>query len=164
MIAEPAILCWAADRPSGRRLFELFMREMWQPVSEALRHSQDTRALRLALQFLDGPGAFEHLPREARVGLRANLPEWHALTSSRDAFPALPRGQVKQIQVPALLLTSEHALPIFRDIDAQLQALLPNVSVVTIPKAGHEIWAANAPACRDATLRFLRKEDPESFR
>jgi pimeloyl-ACP methyl ester carboxylesterase len=163
VLAEPAVLCWGADRPSDRPLFEEFMRQMWQPVGEALRRSRDTRALRLALEYLDGAGAFEHLPREARAGLRENLPEWRALTSSQDAFPPLSREKVKQVRAPALLLTSEHTLPIFQAVDAQLGTFLPHVSVVKIPKAGHEMWAENGAACRDATLRFLRKEDPESL-
>ena len=158
VLAEPAVLSWAADRPSGQPLFESFMK-MWQPVREALQRGKDTQALEMTLDYFEGKGAFERLPSSVQEVLRDNLEEWRALARSANIFPPLPREQVARIQVPTLLLTGARTLPIHQFIDAELQSLLPHASSVTIPQAGHEMWSDNAEACRDATLKFLRKID-----
>jgi pimeloyl-ACP methyl ester carboxylesterase len=158
VLAEPAVLNWAADRPAGQPLFERFMK-MWQPVREALQSGRDTQALEMTLDYFEGKGAFQRLPSAAQQVLRDNLEEWRALTRSPNIFPPLPREQVARVQVPTLLLTGARTLPIHQFIDAELQSLLPHASSVTIPQAGHEMWADNAEACRDATLKFLRGID-----
>jgi pimeloyl-ACP methyl ester carboxylesterase len=155
VLAEPAVLSWAADRPAGHPLFESFMK-MWQPVREALQRGRDTQALEMTLEYFEGKGAFQRLPLSAQQLLRDNLEEWRALARSANIFPPLPREQVARIRVPTLLLTGARTLPIHQFIDAELQSLLPNASSATIPEAGHEMWADNAEACRDATLKFLR--------
>jgi len=158
VLAEPAVLSWAADRPASQPLFESFMK-MWQPVREALQRGRDTQALEMTLEYFEGKGAFQRLPSSAQQVLRDNLEEWRALARSANIFPPLPPEQVARIQVPTLLLTGARTLPIHQFIDAELHSLLPHASSVTIPQAGHEMWADNADACRDATLKFLRDID-----
>jgi pimeloyl-ACP methyl ester carboxylesterase len=162
VLAEPAVLKWAADRPAGRPLFESFMK-MWQPVREALQSGRDTQALEMTLEYFEGKGAFQRLPSSTQQVLRDNLEEWRALARSANIFPPLPREQVARVQVPTLLLTGARTLPIHQFIDAELQSLLPHASSVTIPQAGHEMWADNAEGCRDATLKFLRKIDSQAL-
>jgi pimeloyl-ACP methyl ester carboxylesterase len=112
-------------------------------------------ALRATLDHLEGDSFYDRLPQTARDQLKQNLPEWRALTRSREPFPVLSEAEVAKIDKPVLILTGENTLPIFKFIEGELQRLLPKSRQVVIPKAKHEMWADNEEACRRATLEFL---------
>ncbi|MBC7772161.1 MAG: alpha/beta hydrolase, partial [Pyrinomonadaceae bacterium] len=86
-----------------------------------------------------------------------NLREWQALTTSRDAFPALSRGDVKKIEAPVLMLSGEQTLAIHKFVDGELQPLLLNGERVMISNASHDMWSEQPEACRRAVLAFLAK-------
>ena len=157
VLAEPAAFCWARDNPVARPLFIEQMEMMWKPARELFMRGKDKEALRVALDQLEGDGFYDRLPQPSRDKLKQNLPEWHALSTSREPFPALAQSDVARINKPMLLLTGEKTLPIFKFIDSELQRLLPKSQHVVIPNAKHEMWADNEETCRRATLEFLAK-------
>jgi pimeloyl-ACP methyl ester carboxylesterase len=155
VLAEPAAFCWARDNPEARPLFVEQMQMMWKPARELFMRGKDEEALRVALDHFEGDGFYDRLPQPSRDQLKQNLPEWHALSTSREPFPVLSEAAVARINKPVLLLTGEKTLPIFKFIDSELQRLLPKSRHVVIPNAKHEMWADNEEACRRATLEFL---------
>ena len=64
----------------------------------------------MTVTYFAGEGVFEQVPEAQRKYWIGNLPEWQALTTSRDAFPALSREDVKRIKAPALMLSGERLL------------------------------------------------------
>lgn len=82
----------------------------------------DEDALRITLQYLEGTGAYDRLPEPAQKQLLDDLPEWRALTTSRDAFLLLRPDEVARIDKPVLLLTGANTLKIFAFIDDELQS------------------------------------------
>jgi pimeloyl-ACP methyl ester carboxylesterase len=158
VLAEPAAFCWARDNPQTRPLFVEQMEKMWKPSRELFMSGKDEQALRVTLDNFEGQGFYDRLPQTARDELKQNLPEWRALTLSREAFPALAQSDVARLEKPVLLLTGENTLPILKFIDGELQRLLPKSKHVVIPNAKHEMWADNEEACRRATVEFLTQK------
>ena len=157
ILAEAPALRLVRVNADGVAAYEEFMTNLWKPAGNAFRAGDKERALRLTAEYFAGEGAFEQVPEEMRQGWRANLAEWEALTTSRDAFPELRRGDIKKIKVPVLMLSGEQTLPIHKLVDRELQPLLRNVERVIIPKASHDMWSEDPEACRQAALAFLER-------
>lgn len=157
VLAEPPVLRWAQDTPEGRALFAEFMDNLWKPAGDALRRGEKEQALRLTVKYFAGEGVFDQVPEAQRKYWMANLREWQALTTSRDAFPALSRKDVKRIKAPALMLSGERTLNILKFVDGELQPLLLNGERVILKNASHDMWSEQPEASRRAVLAFLAK-------
>jgi pimeloyl-ACP methyl ester carboxylesterase len=128
----------------------------WESVGRAFRAGDTERALRITVNFFYGKGAFDGMPDEIRQILEANLHEWEALTTSRDAFPMIAKQRVAQIQHPTLLLTAEQTLPIHHLVNDELERVFTSARRVAIADATHDMWAEQPAACGAAALQFLR--------
>ena len=133
------------------------MDNLWRPAGEAFRRGDKEQALRLTVKYFAGEGVFDQVPEAQREYWKGNLREWQALTTSRDAFPALSREDVKRIKAPALMLSGEQTLAIHKFVDRELQPLLLNVEKVVISNASHDMWSEQPDVCRQAALGFLAK-------
>ena len=159
VLAEPPVLRWAQEKPEGSALFTEFMDNLWTPAGQAFRRGDKEQALRMTVTYFAGEGVFEQVPEAQRKYWIANLREWQALTTSRDAFPALSRADVKRIKAPALMLSGERTLTIHKFVDGELQPLLLNGDRVLISNASHDMWSEQPEACRQAALAFLAKRE-----
>ena len=157
VLAEPPVMRWAQEKPEGRALFREFMDNLWTPAGEAFRRGDKEQALRVTVKYFAGEGVFDQVPEAQRKYWIGNLREWQALTTSRDAFPALSREIVKRIKAPALMLSGERTLPIHKFVDGELQPLLLNGERVVLSNASHDMWSEQPEACRRAVLAFLAK-------
>lgn len=157
VLAEPPVMRWAQENPEGTALITEFMDNLWKPAGEAFRRGDKEQALRVTVKYFAGEGVFDQVPEAQREYWIGNLREWQALTTSRDAFPALSREDVKRIKAPALMLSGERTLTIHKFIDGELQPLLLNGERVTISNASHDMWSEQPEACRRAVLAFLAK-------
>ena len=157
VLAEPPVLRWAQEKPEGSALFTEFMDNLWTPAGEAFRRGDKEQALRMTVKYFAGEGVFDQVPEAQREYWKGNLREWQALTTSRDAFPALSREDVKRIKAPALMLSGEQTLTIHKFVDGELQPLLLNGERVVISNASHDMWSEQPEACRQAALAFLAK-------
>ena len=157
VLAEPPVMRWAQEKPEGRTLFTEFMHNLWKPAGEAFRRGDKEQALRVTVKYFAGEGVFDQVPETQRKYWMGNLREWQALTTSRDAFPALSREDVKRIKAPALMLSGERTLNVHKFVDGELQPLLLNGEKVMISNASHDMWSEQPEACRRAVLVFLAK-------
>ena len=148
VLSEPPIMKWLNDNPEGKPLLNDFMRNLWSPCADAFRRKQPEAALRITVDWFgshesppDGHSTtYADLPAGARNFLMQDILEWQALTTSRDAFPALTRDQIRQIQKPVLLLSGSRSVPALKMITAELARTLPSVQFVVLQGATHEMW------------------------
>ncbi|HEY2801970.1 MAG TPA: alpha/beta hydrolase [Chthoniobacterales bacterium] len=165
VLAEPPLLRWLPQLPSGEHLYADFMNNMWEPTGREFRLGHAEQALRITIDWfgkngylIEGkPAQFDALPTEIRAFMVANSLEWQALTTSSDAFPMLDRAAVKAITVPILLMSGENTMKMNKKIDAELKRLLPKAETVVIPGATHEMWAEQPDVCRARVAAFLAK-------
>jgi pimeloyl-ACP methyl ester carboxylesterase len=87
----------------------------------------------------------------------SNIREWHALTTSRDAFPTVPRADIQRIKPPVMMLSGGRTLELLKLVDAELEPLLANGERVVLPNSTHEMWAEQPEESRRAVLAFLAK-------
>jgi len=157
VLAEPPVLRWAEDRPEGRTLFNGFMEDMWKPTGDALRRGEKEKAMRITLRYFTGEDVFDQIPEAQRRYWMENMKEWKALTTSRDAFPALPRSDVKSMRIPVMMLSGSRSLEILKFVDSEIEPLLSNGERVVLPNATHEMWAEQPEECRRMVLAFLAR-------
>ena len=165
VLVEPPLMRWLPDLPGGRELYDDFMKAMWEPAGRAFTKGDPEQAMRVTINWfgkngyvLAGqPARWDTLPAEVRAFIMENSAEWHALTTSSDAFPIVDRAAVTAIHVPVLLMSGEKSLKVNQLVDAELARLLPAAEAVTIAGATHEMWAEKPDECRERALAFFAK-------
>ena len=165
VLVEPPLMRWLPDLPGGRELYDDFMKAMWEPAGRAFTKGDPEQAMRVTIDWfgkngyvLAGqPARWDTLPAEVRAFIMENSAEWHALTTSSDAFPIVDRAAVTAIHVPVLLMSGEKSLKVNQLVDAELARLLPAAEAVTIAGATHEMWAEKPDECRERALAFFAK-------
>jgi pimeloyl-ACP methyl ester carboxylesterase len=154
VLAEPPVLRWAAEAPGGAEVLSQFM-AVWESIGDAFKRDDKELALRRTMQLFFGADILEQLPPEVRQFLEANIREWEALTTSRDAFPLIAREGVAQMQLPTLLLAGGATLPIHQIVNTEIERVLTHGRRVTVPGATHDMWTEQPDACGAAALQFL---------
>jgi non-heme chloroperoxidase len=162
VLAEPPLLRWLPQLEGGEPLFDQFMNTVWGPTTRGFRKDNEagvTAAVNgfgeLGYSGTDQKMTYAGLPAEVRQAFLENAREWKALTMSKDAFPELSFGSVRQIRAPTLLLGGQRSLKLADVIDRQLNLLLPDAQRVVLADATHEMWSEFPEKCRAATLQFL---------
>jgi pimeloyl-ACP methyl ester carboxylesterase len=158
VLVEPPIVRWLPDLPGGQRLYDEFVGGTWEPVGLAFRRGDTTEAMRITLDFFMGPGSLATLPAEFRSVLFANVREWQALTTSRDAFPAISRDEVRQLDRPVLMISGGRSYPMLRAIDAELERQLPRVRRTVVPDGTHDVCAEQPAVCASEIRSFLASQ------
>jgi pimeloyl-ACP methyl ester carboxylesterase len=74
---------------------------------------------------------------EARYRLVNSVPAVRADTENLEQAGEIPRERLGELTTPVTLLVGERTNPMFRDIAATLEQLIPNSQTVEIPDAGH---------------------------
>jgi pimeloyl-ACP methyl ester carboxylesterase len=87
--------------------------------------------------------------------LFANIREWQALTTSRDAFPQITREDIRRLQVPVLMLSGGKTYPMLRLTDDELERHLRNGRRQIIPNGTHEVCSEEPSTCAVAIRAFL---------
>jgi pimeloyl-ACP methyl ester carboxylesterase len=157
VLAEPPAHRWAADAPDGAAVFSKFM-ALWNRIGEAFDRGDKELALRRTTELFFGEDTLDALPPAVRQVFEDNIREWEALTTSRDAFPAVPRERVRQMDIPTLLLTAEQTLPIHQLVNDELERVLLRAQRVRLKGATHDMWSEQPEACGAAVMEFLRKQ------
>jgi pimeloyl-ACP methyl ester carboxylesterase len=156
-IVEPPLIAWLPDLPGGELEYERIMKELIEPVATAFNAGDRERALRISMDFLAGPGSLDQLPPEAVEALRANLPEWEAIMTSRDGVPPVPRAAVEGLGVPVLMISGARTYSFMKLTDAALAGLLPRVHRVIVENATHEVCTEQPQACAAAIGEHLAR-------
>ena len=157
VLSEAPAHSLALDKPAGAVLVNEFLDNLWKPAALAFNNNEKERALRLTVKYFAGADVYEQVPQNVRDYWMGNIREWEALTTSRDAFPALSREKVKRIKIPVLMLSGERSLKVLKFIDEELKPLLPNAERIIVQNATHDMWSEQPDTLKKAVFGFLEK-------
>ena len=157
-LVEPPLIRWLPELPGGPALFDEFHGGMWQNAGRAFERGDAAGALRITLDYFVGPGAIDKIPGEMRSAVQANIREWQALTTSRDAFPPISREQIRSLKVPVLMLGGGKTYPIFRLTDAELERHLQDGRREIIPNGTHDVCSEEPSVCAAFIRDFLARK------
>jgi pimeloyl-ACP methyl ester carboxylesterase len=159
-LVEPPLIRWLPELPGGPALFNEFYGGTWQGTGKAFERGEPMEALRISLDYFVGPGGIDKIPAEFRSALVANIREWQALTTSRDAFPSITREQVRSLKVPVLMLSGGKTYPMLRLTDDELERQLQNGRRQIIPNGTHDVCSEEPSVCAAAIRAFLIRPRP----
>ncbi len=157
VLSEPPVYGLAKEKSEGKVLYDEFMNNVWNPAGNAFKKNENEQALRLTVRYFAGADVFYQAPETLREYWKANSKEWQALTTSTDAFPELPREDIKKIKAPVLMLSGENTLNILKFVDNKLQPLFVKGERVIFKKASHDMWSEQPGMVRQTVLTFLAK-------
>lgn len=156
-LGEPPIHRLALETEEGRLAFQDLMQSAWMPAVAEFRMGNTEEALRKVAEYFLGDRTVEDLSDRGREVLRANARELEAQAGSLDSFPEVESAKLRGLNVPVLLLTGEHTVPVHRIVDDRLAALLPRVERRRVPGAGHSVWRDSREVClEEARKHFAR--------
>ncbi len=157
-LVEPPLVRWLPELPGGPALFDEFHGGMWQGAGRAFERGDPAGALRISLDYFVGPGAIDKIPPEFRSALLANIREWQALTTSRDAFPPITREQVRSLKIPVLMLSGGKTYPMLRLTDDELERHLQSGERQIIANGTHDVCSEEPAVCAKSIRAFLGRQ------
>ena len=124
-----------------------------QEVLKYYRQGDTEGGLKVFVNYVAGPNAWENTPEARRNTLRANT--WTQTSHLRDFDAPFTCSDTAKITVPVLLITGEYSAPIYGYMNTALQACLKEVSNALIADAGHMMFYANPTAFVFEVLEFI---------
>jgi pimeloyl-ACP methyl ester carboxylesterase len=106
-------------------------------------------------QGVNGAQAFEALPEDVRVHMRANASTHVGQALADGGFEPITEPEIATVTTPALVLSGVNSPAMFKRLAGLLAGLLPNGRILTVPAASHAMHVQNPTAVNDALLRFL---------
>ena len=124
------------------------------PAARAFRRRDTEAGLRTFGDAVFGRGGYDRFPDSQKAQVQANLANIQAeLLGS--GFAPLAADQLRALEAPALLITGDRSIGLFRHLAEELQELMPHAEKIAIPGASHLMHMYNAPAYNSAVLSFL---------
>jgi len=124
------------------------------PALRAFRRGDPDAGVRTYGNAVLGGGGYDRLSEERKAQVADNLPNVRAeLLGS--GFAPVAAVEVRTVRRPALLVTGQESIALFRIMVDRLEELLPSTGRVEIPGASHLVHEENPPAFNAALLRFL---------
>ncbi len=155
VLGEPPLLPWLRWSPEGRRLLDTFLAEVWEPAKRAFRRWDLAEGVKLFVDGVLGPGAFDRLSSTARQMLLDNAREMQAEAMAAEYFTPLSCEDVGLITAPVLLLTGERSPKLFHKITDELERCVAHVERAVIKGASHGMHGDNPQVYTQAVLAFL---------
>ena len=103
-----------------------------------------------------GPGGFQRLPDEVRAQLVANAATVVPMFEARP--PRVTCDQLRELQIPVLVLRGEHTRAWFRLICEATVGCLPHVEAGIIPAAGHMSIVENPAGAARLIGAFIARQ------
>jgi pimeloyl-ACP methyl ester carboxylesterase len=133
---EPPLLGVLEATAKGKAIAD----EEWRKLGEVQRLLERGDHRRAAEHFVEkvalGPGAWELLPSQLQEIFVTNAPTFLSELRDPDALGA-DLDALKRISVPVTLTEGDQSPAFFRPVIDELMDLLPDVSRVLLPTAGH---------------------------
>jgi len=158
VLGEPPVLPLLKKSHEGRTALEEFETNALGAARAAFAGGDDTLGVK---RFFDGvsghAGTFDLLPVTAREKLleSAATLRLELLSGPDEYMPALADDQIREINVPVLLLNGQKSPRMFALITDELERLLPDTYRVVVPGAGHAIHIGNPAYYNEVVLEFL---------
>jgi pimeloyl-ACP methyl ester carboxylesterase len=161
VLAEPAILAWAANSPDGAAIYRDFMARTHEQAAPAFAAGKEEAAVQFYIDAFDGSGTFSSLPEQRRLAIMQNVGFFKAITLSSDPYPNLPKDSVARLNAPMLVVRGEHTHEVGKFISDELVRVLQRARYVVIPNAGHGSPRQNPQAFIAAVVEFLDSREAE---
>ena len=155
-LSEPALISWLPDIAGGKILYDNFYNQLWKPVKQAFEIKDTLAVLKQTLIYFAGEDILDKLPPEVKTQFIVNIPEWHSIAYSPDAFPDFKKEYLKDIKVPVFLLSGGQTLPMLQLTNKELKSVLPNAQQYHLDEGTHDYWVTHPQQMGKALLRFLQ--------
>lgn len=124
------------------------------PATAAAKNNDMDEANRIFGSAILGAEAYNNLSAERLEQSRANTIK--AELVEPDFLPLDPQ-QIRQIQIPTLIINGANSPALFHRFMERLDELLPHSRRIIIPAASHIVHEDNVPAYNSAVLAFLEQ-------
>lgn len=155
-ITEPPVLPFADEVPGGQTARLIFQKDVLDRATQAFARGDCEGAVRCLTEGINGQGPGEAATPEGRRRRLRNAEAIRALCVSTNAYPALDREALRQLQIPILLTHGERTGTIHRATTQAISHHLPRAQVVQVANAGHGVHRDNPVAFNALVLGFLR--------
>jgi non-heme chloroperoxidase len=130
------------------------------PAARAFRRGDNEAGVRIFGDAVFGAGGYGRLPESRMTQVRDNLTNVRAEVLG-SGFERLDAGQVRKVEIPALLVSAQNSIPLFHRLTERLAQLLPHAERSQIPGATHAVHEDNARAFNAAVLPFVAMASEE---
>ena len=155
-LSEPALISWLPDIAGGKILYDNFYNQLWKPVKQSFEIKDTLAVLKQTLIYFAGEDILDKLPPEVKTQFIVNIPEWHSIAYSPDAFPDFKKEYLKDIKVPVFLLSGGQTLPMLQLTNKELKSVLPNAQQYHLDEGTHDYWLTHPQQMGNALLSFLQ--------
>jgi non-heme chloroperoxidase len=156
VLGEPPLFHWLPALPEGGVLLDEFMANAFGPARQAFVQGEPETGVRLFINGVIGPGAFDRMPDAAREMMLDNADTMRTETTTplEMYFPRFSPEDVQGLPVPVLLVEGKVSPRIFGIVTDELGRVLPEAERVTISAASHGMHAQNPTEYNEAVLAF----------
>ena len=157
ILGEPPLLSLLDATSEGRALVAAIVANEREPARLAFAEGDLEAGVRVFLDSVIGEGTFAQNLQAERDQMMDNAAALRAEleTPPETFFSSLSCGDLRRIDVPALLLSGELSPTVFPHVTQELARCLPRVEQAMIPGTSHDLW--NPPVFTETVLGFLAK-------
>jgi pimeloyl-ACP methyl ester carboxylesterase len=124
------------------------------PTTKALKQDDMEKALKVSAKAILGVKPFLNLSKERLEQGRANMIKAEFLGSG---FLSLDNNRIQNIEIPTLLISGQNSPNLWPNLLVELNKLIPNSELKTIPNASHIMHEDNVSNYNATVLSFLKK-------
>ena len=124
------------------------------PITLALKQNDIDKALNVSAKAILGDKTFLNLSKERLEQGRANMMKAEFLGTG---FLPLDKNEIQNIKIPTLLISGQNSPKLWPDLLLELNKLIPNSELKTIPNASHIMHEDNVSNYNATVLSFLKK-------
>lgn len=139
-LSEPALVNWLNDIPNCESWYETIQEKLIKETKEAFTTKDTTLIMKELFEFFAGADIQNQIPPEVLSMLKANLREMEALVNSPSGFDSPTPDDLKALDMPIMILTSEKTMPMLSCTNARLIEIKPQAVHHHLMDAGHEMW------------------------
>jgi len=160
-IHEAPLFGLLADQPSTAEIGRLFLEGIDQ-ICELVRRGETTLAARTVVEvFSPVPGAWDRLPTSVRSEFAGRMDRWVEEYRDPDSVRPVP-SELAEVLLPVLLTVGSQSPSFLGEIRTALAGLLPNVTELDVPGAGHAPHVTHPASYAGILLSFLLERNVPS--
>lgn len=156
-LSEPATIDWLPTLNGGKKLFEDFNSNLWEPVRASFNNNDSIGVLRHTFLYFAGEDLVDKLPADVINQLKQNLGEWYAIAFSTKSFKGVKKTSIKKIKLPVLILTGGQTFPFMQPLNKELERLLPQAQHFHFEKGTHDFWLTDPEVMGTEVMAFISK-------
>lgn len=142
-LSEPALVNWLNDIPNCETWHETVQEQLINQTKDAFITKDTTLIMKELFEFFAGADIQNQIPPEVLSMLKSNLREMEALVNSPSGFDSPLPADLKALDMPVMILTSEKTMPMLTCTNSKLIEIKPRATHHHLLGAGHEMWMTN---------------------